>query len=48
VSTADLKEMFHGRRPAAVWQSLTKESSGEIIELAGRSGNLITLEFASK
>jgi hypothetical protein len=37
VSTADLKEMFHGRRPA----------SGEIIELAGRSGNLMTLEFAS-
>jgi hypothetical protein len=47
VSAADLKEMFHGRRPAAVWQSLAEKPSGEFIDLAGRSDNLITLEFAS-
>jgi hypothetical protein len=39
--------MFHGRRPAAVWQSLAGKPSGEIVDLAGRSDNLITLQIAS-
>jgi hypothetical protein len=47
VPAAGVEKMLHGRRPAAVWQNLAKKPSGEIIDLAGRSDNLITLQIAS-